>query len=294
MKRPPTRRRANRRAKAPDVTERWTVSYMDMVTVMMCLFIVLFAISQVDQDRLTALANSLGAALGSDTSQGAVADGGDGILTDQAPVEGDGLDQQTPTTQGVQEAREAQQKTEELAAQQNRADAQATIDDFTQLQAALQGDLDAAGLGDTVSFQVTDRGLVIGLVAENVFFQPRSAELSDATCQVVDVLAHRLSGLDKDLVVEGYANTLQETQPYETNWELSADRAVKVLRRMVETDGIAPQRASVAAFGDAHPVTDPQADPLVVNRRVDIVVETSANAAVREEIARLLAAGEGK
>jgi len=277
---------------APDVTERWTVSYMDMVTVMMCLFIVLFAISQVDQDRLTALANSLGVALGSDVSQGSVVQGGDGVLTDQAPSPGDGLDQKSLDVQGVTEADEAQERAQQKTEQETHAQAVAEVEDMTQLRAALQADLDASGLGDAVSFHLTENGLVIGLVTQNVFFEARSAEMSETTCRVVDILAARLSDVDNNLVIEGYANTLQNTQPYATNWELSADRAVKVLRRMTEVDGIEPARLSASAFGEAHPVADPQADPVTVNRRVDIVVETTASADVREEIARILSATE--
>ncbi len=288
-------RRAGRgRSGAPDVTERWTVSYMDMVTVMMCLFIVLFAISQVDQDRLTALANSLGVALGSDVSQASVVQGGDGVLPEQSPSQGDGLDQKVDV-QGVKEADQAEERAQEKADQETHAAAEAELEDMTQLRTALQADLDASGLGDAVSFQITEKGLVIGLVTQNVFFEARSADLSATTCRVVDILAARLSGVGNNLVVEGYANTLQNTHPYATNWELSADRAVKVLRRMSEVDGIPPERLSASAFGEAHPVDNPQADPVTANRRVDIVVETTASAAVREEIARILSTlEEGK
>jgi chemotaxis protein MotB len=286
------RRRAKDAEEEPDVTERWTVSYMDMVTVMMCLFIVLFAISQVDQDRLQTLADSLGAALGSEASTVTVVTGGDGVLTDQAPSEGEGLDS-SPGITGVEDADTAQENAQKKTEEETRAEAQAEVDEMGRLRSALQSDLAASGLADAVSFTMTEHGLVIGLVTQDVFFEARSAELSGTTQQVVDVVARRLAGLDNDLVIEGYANTYQDTQPYPTNWELSADRSVKVLRRMVEADGIDPARISAAAFGDAHPVADPKADPVAANRRVDIVVETKASAAVREEIAKILAsAGE--
>ena len=49
----------------PDNTERWAVSYLDMITVMMCLFLVLYAISQVDQGKLAKLRTSLAAGFNS-------------------------------------------------------------------------------------------------------------------------------------------------------------------------------------------------------------------------------------
>ena len=48
--------------------ERWMASYLDMVTVLMCMFIVLFAMSTVDKDKFEALSNSLATGFGQKSS----------------------------------------------------------------------------------------------------------------------------------------------------------------------------------------------------------------------------------
>jgi len=66
--------------------ERWLVSYSDMITVLMALFIVLFAISQVDQDKYIALRDSLSAGFQDQTGTESVLDGSNGTLTGDSVV----------------------------------------------------------------------------------------------------------------------------------------------------------------------------------------------------------------
>ena len=62
------------------------------------------------------------------------------------------------------------------------------------------------------------------------------------------------------------------------------DRATQVLRRMVEFNGMPGNRVAAVGYGDARPLDEPGADPLSVNRRVDVVVLSS----LPEEIRMLL------
>jgi chemotaxis protein MotB len=247
-------------------SERWTTSYMDMVTVMMCLFIVLFAISQVDQDKFIELRQSLSAGFGDaapavtvlDGSSG-VLDGGDAQPEDIAPVEG--AEDMDLLVGNREEAREEAQALDAV-------------------RESIRTDLAEAGLEDAVRFAITERGLVIGLVSENTFFSPASAAMPRASLRVVDTIAATLRPLENDILLEGHANPLPYTEPYDTNWELSADRATKVLRRMVEHEGIAPTRVRAIGYGDAYPAADGP-DSLDLNRRVDVVVLSDEPEAVR-------------
>lgn len=263
--------------------ERWTVSYMDMVTVMMCLFIVLFAISQVDQVKFQQLASSLAASFGDSTpTVPAVTDGSSGIMDADdvtiSPPEPD------PISGGAMP--------QDLDAGALRAAAEAEALSLDQLRQRMAADLDAHGLGSEVRFSITERGLVIGLVTQNTFFSPASAHMTDTTLQVVDTIAATLQTVPNDVLLEGHANTLPETGKYETNWEISADRATKVLRRMVEHDGIAPNRVRAVAYGDAYPVADGP-DALDLNRRVDVVVVSDQPEPVRNLLPEVAETLEG-
>ena len=91
-----------------------------------------------------------------------------------------------------------------------------------------------------------------------------------------------VADIDDEISVEGNANTLPAGYYYETNWELAADRAVKVLRRLVENDGVDGDRIAAVSFGDQRPLADDGGDPLAANRRVDLVILTSVSDEIRQ------------
>jgi chemotaxis protein MotB len=251
--------------------ERWMASYMDMVTVMMCLFIVLYAIGQVDEQKFIELKSSLAASFGApSTTRVEVVDGGTGVLTSDAiaPDAEDVANQAGGPVAGADRAASLQ-----LAARE--------AEELDALREEIAQALAARDLAGDVEYAITERGLVVGLVSGDVFFGAESAELSPQARGVIDTLSGVLAPETRNLSVEGHANVLPTSGRYATNWELSADRATTVLRRMVESGRIASDRIRAVGFGDAHPVDAPGQDPLTVNRRVDVVVESGAPESVR-------------
>ncbi|WP_454085666.1 OmpA/MotB family protein [Georgenia sp. Marseille-Q6866] len=261
------RRRGGHEEEEEENSERWTVSYMDMVTVMMCLFIVLFAISQVDQQKFSELRQSLAAGFGDATPAVTVVDGSSGVL--------DGADSPSVDVSPVDDAA-GLSALEGGPGELAREEAQA----LHAVRESIRTELEKEGLADEVRFSITERGLVIGLVSENTFFSPASAAMPRTSLEVVDTIAETLRPLENDILLEGHANPLPYTEPYDTNWELSADRATKVLRRMVEHEGIAPTRVRAIGYGDAYPAAEGP-DALDLNRRVDVVVLSNQPESVR-------------
>lgn len=269
--------------------ERWLVSYSDMITVLMALFIVLFAISQVDQEKYIALRESLSAGFQDNAGSDAILDGTAGTLDGQSVVP------QTSSqngTAGMVDADEGlgDQGTDPAPAASSApavdpavlAAAQAEADHLAEIREAIQRHLDKAGLGDAVRFRVDERGLVLGLVADDVFFAAASADLTATARRVLDVAGPTLKGLGEDISVEGHANVLPVSGRYATNWELSADRATRVLRHLVEKDGIAGDRIMAVGFGDERPLVEgSNARALAANRRVDLVILSDAPETVR-------------
>ncbi len=254
--------------------ERWMASYMDMVTVMMCLFIVLYAIGQVDEVKFIELKESLAASFGAPaTSRVEVIDGGSGVLTSDAIV---------PSREDVSNQSGGPVQSADRAASLQMAQDEARRLD--QLRDQISDALEQRALRGDVTFQISERGLVVGLVSGDVFFDAESAGLTPEAAAVVDVLAGLLAGGPDEISVEGHANTLPTTGRFATNWELSAARATTVLRRMVEVGHVSPDQIRAVGFGDAHPVDPGTADPLSVNRRVDVVILSDAPESVRSLI----------
>ncbi len=270
--------------------ERWLVSYGDMLTVLMALFIVLFAISQVDQQKYTALRASLAAGFGDGSVNQSVLDGTDGALDGLSATsenqpdngtaglvdadEGLGLQASNPSPAAVKDPAQVDAST--LAA------AQAEAAHLDQVKQHILDALGAAGLQDAVRFRMDERGLVLGLVADDVFFAQGSAQLTATAMQVLDLAAPTLVGLQEQISVEGHANTVPISGRYATNWELSSDRATQVLRHLVESDGMPGSRIQAVGYGDTRPLVQGSgADAMTANRRVDMVILSAAPEAVR-------------
>lgn len=240
---------------------RWMVSYMDMVTVIMCLFIVLFAISSVDQDKYQQLKSSLAA--------------GFGTIEDADVVEAV-ID--NPATEPPADVETDLER------------ALAEVADLTGLRDAMATDLESHGMSETVRFEIDERGLTVRLVSADTFFSPGSADLTEEARSVLQVIGPVLAPTPYEIQVEGnadYKSTVGSRFP--TNWELSSSRATSVLRHLVEHSGLTEHRIAAVGFGSARPLaagTHPEA--LAANRRVDIMVLSAQPEAVRALIPEVL------
>jgi chemotaxis protein MotB len=271
--------------------ERWLVSYADMMTLLMVLFIVLFAISQVDQRKFAALKTGLTSGFGA--TENVPVTGGTGITQNDGVVPaafgldvGLGIKQNTTTNdnnRAYQTGKGSSTTSGGSAGTDNAKAAQAELQKFGAIERAIKKSLAGTGLQDKVRFRVTDRGLTVAIIADDVFFQSASADLRPKGRQVLQSVGPVLAPLANDIAVEGNANNLAISSPiYPSNWELSAARASAVVRYLIGTDGIPGQRLSATGFGSSRPLY-PASDPRSVsyNRRVDLVVVSQQPAAVR-------------
>ncbi|HMO10175.1 MAG TPA: flagellar motor protein MotB [Actinotalea sp.] len=265
--------------------ERWAVSYADMMTVLVGLFIVLFAMSQVDQVKFEQLRRSL--AIGFSNDAPSMMIGSSGVLSgldtyeispdfSATVVDGDIGSQSTPSTNLSEEEKNYDLATVEYERLAGIADAVAAALAARQLEGA-------------VTFRVSERGLIIGMVADEAFFAPSSAEMTPTALAVVDTAGGVLAGLSEQISVEGNANTLPPAGNYDTNWELAGDRAIKVTRRLIEASGLPGNRVEAVSFGDQRPVADDGGDPLAANRRVDLVVLTGVDEDIRKYLPEIAA-----
>lgn len=273
--------------------ERWLISYADMITLLMVLFVVMFAISNVDREKFTALSEGLASGFGA--PQFVALPGaespmqGSGALIDPARVEPIRL---SATGGEGTEGELAGGQIDVDRTEDDLAAAQAELARLDELSQAAEAALEAEGLGDRASYRITTDGLVIVLVADEVFFLNGSATIQPAGQVVVDTLAPVLSRSGNHISAEGHANHLPigAGSIYPSNWELSASRAAAVARRLIEVDGLAAGRVDATGYSDTRPLV-PADDPRAIetNRRVDLLVRSTAPAEVRELLPTLAA-----
>lgn len=245
--------------------ERWMASYMDMVTVLLCMFIVLYAMSTVDAAKFEKLRASLATGFGTeagenvDTAQGVI------VPADQVGTEGSLY--------------------EHAVYNANTDLALEEIEDLTAVREQIETGLEQQGLADSVSFTISERGLTVGLIGAETFFSGNSVVMTPRAIAVLGAVAPVIAGITNEVSVEGHADPVGSSGEFPTDWELSSGRATQVVRYFVEQGGVAQNRAAAIGYGSARP-SAPDASPL--NRRVDVVVLSDQPDAVRALIPGLL------
>jgi chemotaxis protein MotB len=226
--------------------ERWLLTYADMITLLLVLFIVLFALATINQAKFREFKQSV-----SHTFLTHVPSGTTKVKT--KPVK--------------------------KSTASNQTAAKRAPNQLKQIEAQLSSALSSSGLLGDVTLSINSSGLVEGLVADSTFFSTNSAQLSAVGEQIVDTSAQVLEKYPNALEVAGYTDNQPITGgPYANNWELSAARATTVVVRMTVTDGLNPEQVVLLGYGQYHPLvlnTSPTAQ--AENRRVNIVVSPTSN-----------------
>jgi len=106
-----------------------------------------------------------------------------------------------------------------------------------------------------------------------LLFDSGKAELTAPAVGLVDAVVGVLKELHYPIQVNGFTDTQPiHNSQYSSNWDLSAARAIAVVKRMA-TDGIAPNSLVGAGYGEYHPVAaNDTPEGMAMNRRVSIVV----------------------
>ena len=272
--------------------ERWLVSGFDMMTLLFVLFVVLFAMSKVDEQKFAALAKGMSEAFGtpvsvmtSATPEGTPLDGLPGAIDIASAIAPDETVEQAEVDAAAAQAALAE-------ARQVAAEARAEYEDLSAVREQIEAALAAAGHAGAARFEIDERGLVVHIVADQVLFDAEQAVLRPEGQQILHAIAPTLRGLPNSLGVEGHANHLPVTPGgiWPSNWELSAYRATTVVRYLT-TDGVPGARMVANGYSDTRPLIPPT-DPnsVSVNRRVDVVVLSNASAEANELLPGLDAA----
>ena len=254
--------------------ERWLVTYADMLTVLMALFLVMYAMSVVDQTKAEKLAGSVREYFGDGPT---VLDGGSGLLdTPSAPASSD--EQMTVDLRAAVTALDEKRTREQAVASENHQ--------LAEVQRRIHESLTGKGLQDSVRFVIDERGLVVTIVTDEVLFELGSAGLLPAGRAVLDGIAPALVPLANPVTVEGHTDDLPISGGrFPTNWELSAERATTVLRYIMTTQKIPAKRLSAAGYADQRPLVPNTPAQRGVNRRVEVIVRATAAEAAATAVA---------
>lgn len=230
--------------------ERWLLTYADLITLLCAFFVILFAMASVDASKFKVLAQSMSMAFGS--AKG----GGENIITN---FQGAGV---SPVSANPDLVRLRENK------------------EFEKIVKLIKNYADQNNLTKSVKTSITERGLVINL-SDNVLFESGRAELSPRAMEVLDRLAEMFFKAGRYIRVEGHTDDVPiRTYKYESNWQLSTDRATNVIMYWLSKHPEMAPRFSAAGYGEHHPrATNATPEGRALNRRVEIVL-------LRESVAK--------
>lgn len=234
-----------------DNHERWLISYADFITLLFAFFVVMYAISSVNEGKYKVLGSSLINAFGESTT----VPGDSGMIR---------LTEQEIYFKSIVDRRNAR-----LAERQRKQNErmQALVSTFNKV-------MEKFVKNGQVTVTQTNRGVVLDINASTLF-PLGGADLAASAQQTLADVAKVMVGGDQFIEVEGHTDNLPiKTAMYPSNWELSSARASSVVRLFIE-QGVLPKRLTAVGSADNHPVLDNDTpEGRARNRRVTITVLT--------------------
>ncbi|MGX8883575.1 flagellar motor protein MotD [Methylovorus sp. SPW-M1] len=238
-----------------DNKERWMVSYADFITLLFAFFVVMYAISSVNQGKYEQLTSSLGTAFtGENTPQ--LNNPPDGN-NEHANIKG--LYGQPSFIRPLELARRNDKQRREREA-------------MTAMANNLANHLAPMVLEGKIKVMQNNRGVRVD-IHDSLLFAPGASELQPIASGPLNEIAQALKANNHAIQVEGHTDNVPiHNDKFYSNWELSAMRASSVVR-MLQDSGLDEKRLSAVGFGASQPLED-NSTPLgrARNRRVSIMI----------------------
>ncbi len=224
--------------------ERWLITYADMITLLLALFIIMYAVSTVDMKKFEAVAKSIREGFGATSTGGAVPIFESGA---EAPFSGGSVRDSSPfEVFAFQRIR----KVQEAIAQKIKK------------------------IGGKIELKYTERGIEINIYPSQILFDSGSAILKPQFQEILKELGKELVKLPNNILIEGHTDNRPISTPaFPSNWELSAARAAAVERYLIEAVSYNSAKMQAIGYADTRP-TAPNDTPenMQKNRRVTIVI----------------------
>jgi chemotaxis protein MotB len=253
--------------------EAWVIPYADMLTLLMVMFLALFATGRVDMEKFKKLAENLKQDFGGSAEIVSLEGGGSGSLGLEGGA-GIFTGALAPTVGGEP----TQMQIEQARQQYEKAAAGEALEDLQGFEQTLTGKATIAGFSDNLLVSLEGRGMLVTVLSDEVLFRPGSAALEPAGFTVLGVVAEALRTIPNSIIIEGHTDARPiSNNRFQSNWELSTARATTVLQFFLSA-GVSPERLAASGYGETQPVAGNETpEGQAKNRRVEIVVLTDVS-----------------
>jgi chemotaxis protein MotB len=270
MARKSVRGRRRHGGEEEESAERWLLTYADMITLLMALFMVLFSISSVNVSKFKTLQQALKEAF-----SGQILPGGRSLEKTGSTESASHVPNPTAATTVMPFSLEPRQSSLRTTPGGAQAAAQQEQAIFEHLKREIEAYAHQHGLSSYVQAVIEPRGLVIRLLTDKLLFASGKATLAPAATPLLEKISS-LINIDRvhPIAVEGNTDDVPiHTGEFPSNWELSTARASTVVNFLI-AQGVAPKRLSAIGYAEQHPIaSNSTPGGRARNRRVEIVLQ---------------------
>ncbi|WP_432403325.1 OmpA/MotB family protein [Wukongibacter sp. M2B1] len=218
-----------------DVSSHWMITYSDMITIILCFFIIFFTFSAEEISALYTVKDS---------------------LINKVDM---------LSSENIKLAEERASLSEELFQIKNaETDLNTSSEEFISF-------LRSNDFLEDVSISQKENELVIRF-KNNILFDSGSAKITENGYRILDKIADKLKMIDNNFVVEGFTDNIPiNTEQFPSNWELSSARAINVVKFFIDKKHISDKRISFSGWGERKPIASNNTEEgRAQNRRIEV------------------------
>jgi len=226
--------------------DEWLATYADTMTLLLTFFVLLYSTAAVDTEKVKGISQAFSMMAGT---------GGSSLL------EFDMYDGEVPLIGG--------EATENITSPTDTSEKNLMFISVKQF-------ISLNELEDVVEVVDNERGISLQL-RDNILFESASSDIKEDSKVILNKINDLILGINNEILIEGHTDNIPiNTSSFPSNWELSVDRAVNVVRYFIEVKGQNPKRFSAAGYGEYQPIVpNDNYDNMAKNRRVEILILTS-------------------
>ena len=241
-----SRKRKKKRGDEGHINESWLLPYADLMTLLLAVFIVLFASSALDESKFSQISSVFNQ----------IFDGGTGVMDNSAP---------TPVPVPKDSAGEENENSSYLEDQQSLGGIQDNLNEYIAVHE----------LENQFQTKLTEEGLLI-TIRDSILFETGEATVKPQYASLAKDLSNLLVfEKPRQIVITGHTDNIPiNSAEFPSNWELSMMRAINFLKPIVSNDNLDPQLFSVKGYGENMPVaSNDTAEGRSKNRRVEVLIQ---------------------
>ncbi|WP_110926143.1 flagellar motor protein MotB [Bacillus massiliglaciei] len=245
------KRRRKKERHEEHIDESWLVPYADILTLLLALFIVLFASSSVDAVKFQQLSNVFNQVFNSGSSF---------------------MEYPSDNPSELPTSPEKKQGAEDLDGQANLGDSEK--EELTEIQERVNQFINEKKLDNKLETTLSDDGLHV-MIRDNVLFESGAASVRKQD----EKLAKEISDLlvmnpPRGIVISGHTDNVPiKTNQFDSNWDLSVMRSVNFMKLLLENKKLDPEWFSAKGYGEFKPVaSNSTKEGRAKNRRVEILI----------------------